>query len=107
VLDQHLDVGALGLERLGGTVQVALAVGRVLEELAEAREVALGRVDVGVGLDRVEPGRLGRHPAVVGRARDHDVVAGAVGHDAEHGLDGAAARLDVDALVADGVAVER
>ena len=107
VLDQHLDVGALRLVRLGGAVEVALAVGGVLEELPEAREVALGRVDVGVGLDGVEARRLGRDPAVVGGARDHDVVAGAVGHNAEDGLDRARAGLDEDALVADGVAVER
>src|SRR5688572_11658036 len=44
VLHEDLDVRALGLEGLGGTVEVALAVGRVLEELAEAREVAPGRV---------------------------------------------------------------
>ncbi len=112
VLDQHVDVGDVAVARhqrveVGGAVQVALAVRRVLEELPEARQVALGRVDVAVGLDGVEPARLGGHPAVGGRARDHDVVAGAVGHDAEDGLDGAGAVLDVDALVADGVAVER
>jgi hypothetical protein len=112
VLDQHLDVRDVAApldQRLevGRTVQVALAVGRVLEELAEPREVTLGRVDVGAGLDRVEPRGLGRDPAVVGRARDEDVVAGPVGHDAEDRLDRATAGLDVDALVTDGVAVER
>ncbi|KFK22380.1 hypothetical protein AALP_AAs73115U000100, partial [Arabis alpina] len=41
VLDQHLDVGravAVEQQRLGGAVQVALAVRRVLEQLAVARE---------------------------------------------------------------------
>ena len=56
VLDEHLDVGAVLDERLLRAVQVALAVRRVLEELAEAGEVALGRRDVAVRLDGVEPG---------------------------------------------------
>ena len=98
---------ALGQERLGRAVQVALAVRRVLEQLPVAGQVALRRRDVAVRLDRVELARLGRHPAVRGRARDDHVVAGAVGQHPEHGLDGAGAGLDVDALVADRVAVVR
>ncbi len=79
----------------------------MLEQLPVAREVALRRRDVGVGLDRVQPARLSRHPAVVGRARDQHVVLGPVGDRPEDRLDRARAGLDVDALVADGVAVER
>ena len=55
-------------ERLARAVQVALAVRRVLEELAEPRQVALRRRDVGVGLDRVEPdSSAGSHRCVVAR----------------------------------------
>ncbi|MEH3032486.1 MAG: hypothetical protein PGN07_00220 [Aeromicrobium erythreum] len=80
----------------------------MLEQLAEAREVAPGRGDVAVGLDRVEPARTGSrvgHPPVGRGAGDHDVVAGAVRQRAEDGLDRPVACLDVDALVADRVAV--
>ena len=63
VLDQHLDVVALGEERLGRAVQVALAVRRVLEELPVAGQVALRRRDVAVRLDRVELARLRRAPS--------------------------------------------
>ena len=87
VLDEHLDVGALLHERLGRPVQVALAVRRVLEELAEPGEVALRRRDVAVRLDGVEPRDLAvdvaRQPAVRGRPRDQHVVAGAVAEHAE------------------------
>ena len=107
VLHQHLDVGALLDERLARAVQVALAVRRVLEELAEPRQVALRRRDVGVGLDRVQPRLLGRQPPMRRRARDQHVVTGAVGQHPERRLDGAGAGLDVDTLVADRVAVVR
>ena len=107
VLDQHLDVLPLAQQRLVGAVQVALAVRRVLEQLAVPRQVALGRGHVAAGLDRVEPRRLGRHPAVGGGARDHHVVAGSVGHGPEDRLHHPAAGLDEDALVTHGVAVVR
>jgi hypothetical protein len=111
VLDQHLDVAAALHQWLGGAVQVALAVRRVLEELAVAGEVALRRRDVAVRLDRVEPQRGAvrrrRHPPVRGRPRDHHVVTGVDLEMAEDRLDGGRAALDVDHLVADGVAVER
>ena len=110
MLDQHLDVRALDEQRRRRPVQVALAVRRVLEQLAVAGQVALRRRDVAVGLDGVEraPALHRRHPPVGRRARDDDVVAGAASSSvAEDGLDGGRAGLDVDALVADRVAVER
>ena len=109
VLDQHLHVGATLDERFDRAEQVALAVRRVLQELAEPGEVALRRGDVAVRLDRVEPGDLAvdvaGDPAMGGGTRDHDVVTGAVGQHSEGGLHGAGAVLDVHALVAHGVAV--
>jgi hypothetical protein len=60
-----------------------------------------------VRLDGVEPRRLGGTPAVGGRAGKEHVVPGPVAEHAEDRLDGAAALLDVHALVADGVAVVR
>ena len=90
-------------------MQVALAVRGVLQQLPVARQVALGRGDVRVGLDRVEPQWLvaGRQPAVRGRAGQQHVVALASVQRAEHGLHHGAAGLDVHALVADRVAVQR
>ena len=109
VLDQHLDVALLitGLDHEGlrGPVQVAFAVRRVLQELPEPGEVALRRGDVAVGLDRVEPTGLARPPPVGGGPRHDDVVTGPVGQRPEHGLHDPGAGLDVDALVADRVAV--
>ena len=55
VLDVDLDVLGLDDHRVGRGPQVALAVRRVLEQLAVAGQVALGRRDVAVGLDAVEP----------------------------------------------------
>ena len=113
VLHQHLHVlrrfRAIHEERLGRAVQVALAVGRVLQELPEPGEVALGRRDVGVRLDCVEPKRFGpdRHPAVGGGPGQQHVVALPGGERSEDGLDDRTAGLDVHALVADRVAVER
>ena len=59
---------ALDQQRLGRAVQVALAVRGVLQQLAVARQVALRRGDVRVGLDARKPQRLaaGRDPAVRG-----------------------------------------
>jgi len=76
VLDVDLDVGLVDRLRHGRAAQVALAVRRVLEQLAELRQVAPRRRDVAVGFDGVEPQRLvtGRHPAVHGGAREDDVV---------------------------------
>ena len=110
VLDVDLDVGALGQQRLGRPAQVALAVRRVLEELAVPRQVALRRGDVAVRLDRVGAQRLvpGRHPAVGGGPREDHVVAlrrPPARRTPSRRVRRAA--LDVDALVADGVAVER
>lgn len=109
MLDEDLDVGALGDQRLGGAVQVALAERRVLEELPELRQVTLGRNDVTVRLDCVRAQRFRslRHPAVGGRHRDQDVVARAGVQGAEHGLDDRLAGLDVHHLVAERVAVQR
>ena len=107
VLDQDLDVLALDEQRTDRPVQVALAVRRVLEQLPVAREVALGRRDVAVGLDRVEPAGLRRQPAVGGGTGQQHVVTAPVGERPEDRLHGPTARLDVDALVTDRVAVER
>ena len=83
----------------------------MLEQLAVLAQVALGRRDVAVGLDadgaqRVL-GRALRDPAVGRGPRDDDVVALADLERAEDGLDPGPAALDVDALVADAVAVPR
>ena len=96
-------------QRLGRAVQVAFAVGGVLQELPVAREVPLGRGDVRVGLDHVAAQRLvaGGQPAVRRGAGEEHVVALAGRERAEHRLDGGGAGLDVDALVADRVAVQR
>jgi hypothetical protein len=70
VLDVDLDVGRLDDLRVGRAAQVALAVRRVLEELAVLRQVALGRRDVAARLDGVQPQRLvpvGTHRWVVAR----------------------------------------
>ena len=81
----------------------------MLEQLAVLAEVALGRRDVAARLDadgaqRVL-GRALRDPAVRRGPRDDDVVALADLERAEDGLDPRPAALDVDALVADAVAV--
>ncbi len=77
VPDENLDVGTVDGELPVRTVQVALAVRRVLQQLPEPRQVALGRGDVGVGLDDVQPHRIrsGRDPAVRRAARQQHVVA--------------------------------
>ena len=115
VLEVDLDAGArrvvarvVGEERLGGHAQVALAVRRVLQELALRGEIPLRRADVAVGLDDVEPGGLGAgDPAVDDGAGDEHVVA--LGHveGAQLGLDAGRAAFDVDQLVAQGVLVQR
>ncbi len=117
VLDEHVGLvpGAsahvLGQQRAGRQPQVALAVGRVLEELAVLRQVALGRRDVRVGLDRIRPQRVARrsprHPPVRRRPRDDDVVTRADVERAEHRLDPPPPALDEHALVADPVAIPR
>ena len=83
----------------------------MLEQLAVLAEVALRWRDVAARLDadgaqRVL-GRALRDPAVRRGPRDDDVVALADLERAEHRLDPRPAALDVDALVADAVAVPR
>ena len=81
----------------------------LLEQLPVLGQVAARRVDVAVGLDGVDADRLvaRRHPAVDGRARDDHVVALVHVDVPELGLHGGRPGLDVAALVADGVLVER
>ena len=109
VSSSALAAHVLGEQRAGGAAQVPLAVGRVLEQLAVLRQVALRRRDVGVGLDAVGPQRvLGgalRDPPVRRRPRDDDVVALGDVEGAEHGLHACPPTLDVHALVAHPVAV--
>ena len=83
--------------------------GAVLEELPVARQVPLGWRDVGVGLDHVSAQRLVAlgHPAMGGGAGQDHVVTLADRQRTEHRLDGRGPGLDVDALVADRIAVER
>ncbi len=114
VFHKHLDVRRLDARRRAGAAQVALAVGRMLEELPACGQITLGRGDVGVGLDRVGAqglgpigGGPGRHPAVRSSARDQDVVPTRRLERPEHGLHRRRAALDVHALVADRVAVQR
>ncbi len=111
VLDVDLDItfSRDGLGKVARPVQVALAERRMLEQLAELGQVAAGRRDVAVRLDHVEAQRLARvgHPAVRGGAGEQHVVTLPGGERAEDRLDGRAAGFDVDALVADRVAVQR
>ena len=92
-----------------GAAQVSLAVRCVLEQLAIPAEVALRRRDVAVGLDAVGPERVGGildgEPPVRRRARDDDVVALGDIEGTEDRLEASRAALDVDTLVADGIAV--
>ena len=100
-----------GLELLG-RVEVALRERRVLERLPVPVAVAVGRLDLA--------GRVEAHPELLladrqlervrRPARDHDVVALAERHPAEHRAQHAAPAVDVDDLVALAVpvvAVER
>ena len=109
VLDVHVDVLLVDEQRLRRTAQVALAVGRVLEQLAVAGEVALRRGDVAARLDRVETRglALAQHPPVDRRAGDDRVVALGDLERAELRLEQRGSALDVDALVTDGVLVQR
>ena len=104
----HVRVELVGDQRPVRALDVALAVGRRLEELAVARQVPGGRRDVRVRLDHVAAQRLvaARDPAVGGRAGEEHVVAAGDRERAEDRLDHAPPGLDVDALVADRVAVE-
>jgi hypothetical protein len=103
--DQHLDVRALGQQRLVRAAQVAFAVRGVLEELAAHRQVALRGADVPGRLDGQQPDLLVRHDPVHHRRRDDHVVAGADLERAERRLHRRRAGLHVEALVADRVAV--
>ena len=108
VLD--VDLGAtLGKQGCRGRTQISLAVGRVLEQLAEARQVPKRRRDVRVGLDHIGAQRFvaGRQPAVRRRPRHYDVVATADVEGSEYRLNRGRAVFDVHALVAHGVAVQR
>ena len=109
-LDQYVDVLALDLEGLVGSVLVALAVRRALQELAIARQVATGRPDVSRRLHDERPHRLlciTDHPAVDrGRWNDHVVTRGER-HGPERALQRAGARFDVHHLVTDGVLDQR
>jgi hypothetical protein len=109
VLDVDLDVRTLGQQRLCGTTQIALAEWRVLEVLPVLGQVAFRRADVAVRLDHVRAQRLRarRNPAVGGRAREDDVVTGTDLQGPEDRLDRRRTSLDVDALVAGGIAVVR
>src|SRR5699024_6325411 len=108
VFDEYVDVFTLDEEGFGGTAQVAFAVGRVFEELAVAGQVALGWGDVAACLDDVGAYGCvaGGCPAVGGGARDDRVVAAADVEGAEDGFQAGGAGLDVDAFVADAVAVQ-
>ncbi len=108
VLHEHLDVGALDQERLGRvragrarSTARARAAGRSGRGTASA-----GRRGCSPRSRRACSARPGSQRCVVARGTS-DVVAGPVGQHAEHRLDGAAALLDVHALVADRVAVVR
>ena len=93
---------------LGRAVEVALGVRGVLEQLAVAVAVAVGRLDL-AGRVEADPELLDalvQAPAVRRAARDDDVVLLAEGHRAEHRVQHAAAAVDVDDLVALAVAVE-
>ena len=118
VLDEHLGhlVGrltdVLGQQRRHRHAQVALAVRRVLEELAvlatgSAEAATMWELhSMAMHPQRLVRGRC-RDPAVGRRPRDHHVVAPTDLQRTEHGLDAGAAALDVHALVADRVAVPR
>jgi hypothetical protein len=89
-------------------MEVALRVRRVLEQLAVAVAVAVGRLDLArrVEADPLLLDALVGRPAVRRAARDDDVVLLAVRHAPEHRVEHAAAAVDVDDLVALAVAVE-
>ncbi len=109
VPDQDRYVLATHDVRLDRAPQVPLAVRRVLQELPLGGQVAPRRSDVSERLDGQHPHRLvtGRHHGVRRRRRDDDVVAGAHPELAEDGGHASGALLDVQALVAGGVAVQR
>jgi hypothetical protein len=100
---------ATGEEGLFGPVQVAFAVGAVLEELAGRRQVARRRADVAPGLDDQRVHRLATrldHPAVRRAGGDHHVVARVAFERPEDRVEAGAALPHVDDLVAGGVAVQ-
>jgi hypothetical protein len=107
VLDEHLGGLVLADLGLGRPAQVALAVRGMLEQLAEARQVAAWRRDVAVRLDGVGLHRSARDPAMRCRARHDQVVARSERQVPEHGLEHALAGLDEHALVAGRVAIQR
>ena len=107
--DQHLDVGALREMHGLRDAKVALAVRRVLEELAPGREVAPRRVDVRARLDDEGAQRsvVGGHPAMGHGPWDEDVVALTNRQNAQPRFERRRAGLDVAELVTDRVPVQR
>ena len=108
VLDQYLDVGSFGDHGRDRSVQVSFTERCVLEQLAEAGKIALGRDDVTVRLDGVGTKWLVTlgDPSMRCGHRDQDVVTFTGLECTEDGLDGRLARFDVDHLVADCVAIQ-
>ena len=112
VAHEHRDgiVGHVGVDHheFGRRPQVALAVRRMFEELAEARQVLGRRGDVAAAGDdqRAERLVIRHHPAVRRRGGDHHVVAGTDVERAEHRLEPTVAVLHEHQLVADRVAVQ-
>ena len=107
-LDAHLELPALHvrLEPLR-TADVALAVGRVLEQLPVLVPVAPRRLDLGHRFDDQEALVAGvHHHAVGGAARQDHVVAGPVGERAEDRLEASGSEVNEVQLVALAVPVE-
>src|SRR4051794_16719588 len=105
----HVELAAVlvGLE-LQRPVEVALAERRVLQQLAIAVAVPIGRLDL-AGCVEADPELLlavGELPGVRRPARDDDVVLLAERHAPEHRAQHAATAVDVEDLVALAVAVE-
>src|SRR5205807_2585518 len=97
----------VGLE-LGRAVEVALGERRVLEQLAVAVAVAIGRLYLARRVE-AQPElllALGQLPRVGGAPRDHQVVALAERDTAEDAAQHSTAAVHVDHLVALAVAIE-
>lgn len=108
-LDQDLEFAGLGegLE-VDRRADVALAVGRMLQQLAELIPVALGRGDLAARLDDEEAAFLGVEAHAPGGAVGNDeVVAGIEVEPAELRLQRALALVHEPDLVGLGVAIEK
>ena len=106
--DREVALLVVGAER-GGPADVALAVGRALDQLAELVPVALGPAHVPAALHDEELGLLAAQvepPAVQDAPVDDEVVALVERQVAEHRLQRAAALAHVHQLVGLRVAVE-